>query len=113
MAFPGPAYRAARAGWREGYTVGADVDSTTDIAALVRYTKFTLRSDAESLQAAPQIYDSIQRAKAGQTPWRKFDFEGWPQQPKEGGRSLRLNADLVPPDRLIDEIVQLAERLKT
>jgi len=105
-------WAAIRAGWREGYTVGADIDSTTDLGELVRYTKFTLRSDPESLQAAPQIYDAIQRAKAGQAPWRKFDFEGWPQRWKESGKSWRVNADLLPPDRLVAELGELAEGFK-
>jgi hypothetical protein len=105
------AWAAIRAGWREGYTVGADIDSTTDVGALVRYTKFTLGSDPESVQAARQIYDSIQRTKAGQTPWRKFDFEGWPQRVKESGKSWRLDADLVPRDRLLTEMVEIAEKI--
>ena len=104
-------WAAIRAGWREGYTVGADIDSTTDVGALGRYTKFTLGSDPDSVQAAQQIYDSIQRTKAGQTLWRKFDFEGWPQRVKEGGKSWRVDADLVPRDRLLAEMVEIAERI--
>ena len=105
-------WAAIRAGWRDGYTVGADIGSTTDISALARYTRFNLRPDAATPAAAQTIYNSIQRAKAGQTPWRMFDVEGWPKEFKESGKSYRIDADLVPPDRLVDEIVQFSEGLK-
>ena len=105
-------WAAIRAGWREGYTVGADIDATTDIAALARYTKFTLRDDVASLDAAQQIYSSIQRAKAGQKAWRMFDVEGWPKEFKESGRSYRVDADVLPRCRIVAEIVHVAEALK-
>lgn len=106
-------WSAIRAGWREGYTVGADIDSTNDLGPLVRYTKFTLRGDARSGGAGPRIYESIQRVKAGQSQWRMFDFEGGPEGIKETGRSRRFDADGVPGDRLIAEIIALSEELKT
>ena len=105
-------WAAIRAGWRDGYTVAADIDSTTDLSELTRYTKFTLRSDAISADDARRLFGAIQQAKAGQTPWRMFDVEGWPKEFKQCGRSHRIDADVVPRCRIMAEIVHFAEALR-
>jgi len=105
---------AIRSGWREGYTIGADIDMMTDVSALLKYTKFTLMNP-ESLEKAQRAYDAIRIAKDGQAHWRNFDFEvpgEWAKHFKESGMCRRIHADRIPQDDVAAAILTLAEGLR-
>jgi hypothetical protein len=115
-------WAAIRSGWREGYTIGAEIDAATDVSALAGYTKFTAREDSGSIAEAERIYDSIVEVRAGRSSWRKFDFEvpaEWVEQFKAGGRAaqarrpgLYVAIDGMGPEEIVNEIVVRAEALK-
>ena len=107
-------WAAIRSGWREGYTIGADIDMMTDVSALLKYTKLTLMNP-ESLEQAQRVYDAIRIAKNGQAHWRNFDFEvpgEWAPRFRESGVCRRLDADGIPKDEIVPAILTLAEGLR-
>jgi len=62
-------WAAIRAGWREGYNLGAG----PIVAA--EYTKFTIEASSQTLPAVVELHDHITKLKAGQDSWKQFDFE--------------------------------------
>lgn len=108
-------WAAIRSGWREGYTIGADIDIMTDVSALLKYTKFTL-INPESLEQAQRVYDAIRIAKNGQAHWRSFDFEvprEWARHFRESGVCRRLHADHMSNDDVGAAILTLAGEMRS
>ncbi len=115
-------WTAIRSGWRDGYTIGAEIDAATDFSGLAGYTKFTVREQTSSIAEAERMYDRIVEAKASRHSWRKFDFEApaeWIERFKAGGRSaqasrrdLHIAIDAMGPEEIVNEIVMRAGALK-
>ncbi len=115
-------WSAIRLGWRDGYTIGAEIDAATDVSTLARYTKFTVLEHTASIAEAERIYDTIIEATAGRSSRRKFDFEvpaELLEQFKAGGRfaqarrpDLYIPIDGMGPEEIVNEIVARAEALK-
>jgi hypothetical protein len=116
-------WAAIRSGWREGYTIGAEIDATTDVSAFAAYTKFTLRENPGSIEEVEGMYDSILQVKTGRTAWRKFDFEvpaAWLEQFKAGGRpaqarkpDLYVSIDGMSSEEIATGILARAEALES
>jgi hypothetical protein len=103
-------WAAVRSGWREGYTIGAEIDASTDVSALAAYTKFTVRENSVSSAEAERLRDSILQAKAGlqantgRASWRKFDFEVRDRE--------CLTIDGMSAEAIANEILSRAEALR-
>jgi hypothetical protein len=75
-------WAAIRAGWREGFNLGAGPiaagGATHDEilrAAAAGYTRFTIEASREELTWVEELHDHIAKIKAGQNSWKHFDFE--------------------------------------
>ena len=62
-------WAAIRAGWREGYNLGAGPIVAPE------YTMFTIEASSRNLTAVEELHDHITKIKAGQDSWKHFDFE--------------------------------------
>jgi hypothetical protein len=116
-------WAAIRSGWREGYTIGAEIDASTNVSALAAYTKFTVRANSCSMEEVEGMYDSILQVKAARTAWRKFDFEvpdpECLERLKAGGRpaqvrrsDLCMSIDGMSAEAIAAQILSRTEALK-
>jgi hypothetical protein len=80
-------WAAIRAGWREGFNLGAGpiaaagaTDDEILRAAAAGYTRFTIEASmieasGHELTRVEELHDHIAKIKAGQNSWKHFDFE--------------------------------------
>jgi hypothetical protein len=67
-------WAAIRAGWRSGYTIGAEIGDAIPTAAYSRYAA-TIPCTESGWKAAGEIHEQIRRARAARKITRGFDFE--------------------------------------
>jgi hypothetical protein len=74
-------WAAIRAGWREGYNLGAgpiaagEADDEILHAAAAGYTRFTIEASSQELTRVEELHDHIAKIKVRQDSWKHFDFE--------------------------------------
>jgi hypothetical protein len=76
-------WAAIRAGWREGYSLGAEPiavagkmeDEILSSVGAAEYTRFTMEAARRDFPLVERLHQHITRIKAGQDSWKHFDFE--------------------------------------
>jgi hypothetical protein len=76
-------WAAIRAGWREGYNLGAEPiavagkteDEILSSVGAAEYTKYTMEAARSEFPLVERLHQHITRIKAGQDSWKHFDFE--------------------------------------